>query len=860
MTGIIAKLTLRHLAENKKRTVVTVLGVAASTALITAILLGICSFFIFIGNMSGEIAGRWNLQIEDIESSQIENLKNDNRVATVGVLSAEQEVTGVMIDGDSKLRYRTANILQGNDDYFAQMITCDYDGVLPKDSGEIAVEESFLKENSLDLSVGDSLEFDLGNRYLEDLEGNRTIMGGSWSANEKFEVLSHEKLKITAILHGNRPTNSFKLLRGMVEGEYPGKMFAYVSLKKFDHKTNANLRKIIAEYGLKDCSFNTEYNISAFAFEGAGSGIEGMFRVMAFALLIVVMASVVLIYNAFGMSLTERIRYLGMLASVGATKRQKRASVFFEGFILGLMGIPLGMIIGAIGSKITLGILGKMMLDADMFAGAKGMRGTMELHAPIPALVAIVILSGFTIFISSIVPAIKASKIMPIEALRETNNIKLKAGSLKGGFLARKIFGYEGQLAYKNIKRNGRKGKVIIASIAISVALFLTIDYFGSTFRKAYAHEIEYPFSVVAACALSEKDSLKEDILGLEGVESVHCGDTIEYCYKENKDDPAWRMPNTDIRNPEFLEDGYTDVFEKSDQIFMCVLDDEEFKRVLGENGLSADEYFGDELKGVILNNFYHEESNKPVFKESMIGQKLFYDNPEGMPPEVKIAGFVNYKSDDYVFKLVPEASVAVYVPESVFYKAWADKIGEENVTYTYGITCENHEEVHDKLFEILENDGYTKYSCSDLTQSLVVMNTVMVLLKTVIYGFTVLLALVVIANIVNTISTGVMLRRKEFAMLRSVGMASSGFSKMLILETLLYGVRALILGLPGAALLSLLIYKGAHVVAFPFRIDLLKYFLVVVAVFAIVGLSMLLSSAKIKDDNIIEALKGDMV
>ena len=860
MTNIISKLTLRHLSENKKRTVVTVLGVAASTALITSMILGITSFFVFLGNLSGTIAGRWQLVSENMTAQQVQVLQDDKRVKSVGIIESKPEESGIMVDSDKSLRYRVSNTLQGNEEWFDIMVTSDYDGVLPKNSDEIAVEESFLKDNGLDLHVGDTLEYDQGYRYTKDLEGNITYLAGSWSAKEGFEVSSHNALKITAILHGNRPTGNFKILRGMNQGDYPEKMYGYVVVKKFDYKTANRLRELMKDYGLSDCRFNTEYLVSAFAFQGAGSGIEGMFRVMLIAFIIVVLASVVLIYNAFGMSLTERVRYLGMLASVGATKRQKRASVFFEAFILGLIGIPLGIVIGAIGCSITLRVLGKMILEADMIAGAEGIRGTMSLSAPVPALLAIVLLSGLTILLAAIVPALKASKIMPIEALKESNNIKLKANKLRGGRITRKFFGYEGELAVKNIKRNGRKGKVIILSIAISVIMFLTIDYFTTSFKKAYAYEIEYPFQLVATCSLSERDKLKEDLDGMEGIDAVYAGDLIEFSYKEDKNDPAWEMPNTDIRNPEFLEKGYEDVFDQSDQIYLALLDDDEFKRLLSENGISEKDYFSGELRGVILDNFYHEETDKKVFKDSILGQKLFYDDPEGTPPDIEIAGFVKYKKDDYIFNLTPKASVAVYVPESVYFEKMAAKVGEENLTCDFGIVCKNAGEVRDKVFEMLEAEGYTNYGCADLTETIATMNTVMVILKTALYGFTVLLSLIVVANIINTISTGVMLRRKEFAMLRSVGMSQSGFKKMMILETMLYGARALTIGVPGAVILSYLIYSSMQKKAFAFSINIVTYLMVILMVFGIVGLSMLLSSAKIKNDNIIETLKDDMV
>ena len=139
-------------------------------------------------------------------------------------------------------------------------------------------------------------------------------------------------------------------------------------------------------------------------------------------------------------------------------------------------------------------------------------------------------------------------------------------------------------------------------------------------------------------------------------------------------------------------------------------------------------------------------------------------------------------------------------------------------------------------------------------------MNTVTLILKTAMYGFTILLTLIAVANIVNTISTGVLLRRKEFAMYKSVGMAQDGFKKMIFLETGFYGFKALIIGLPISVILSYLMFRTLDKKTYSFDLDLMTYGIVIVAVFAVVSISMFLGLNKIKDDSIIEALKEDVV
>ena len=281
---------------------------------------------------------------------------------------------------------------------------------------------------------------------------------------------------ITAILHENRPTKGYDILRGMEKGtpvglDDKGRPYLHcrVTLRNPDYTSVLQLRQIEEDHKLHIDDINSEFMISVFAIKGMGEAYIQFFMMTGIALLIVVATSVVLIYNAFGMSLAEKIRYLGMLASVGATKSQKRASIYYEGLVLGIVGIPLGILTGILGAAVTLNVLGSRLLETEVIVGAEGMRGGIPIVVSPLVILAIVILSSITIFISALIPAIKASNVMPVDAMRQTNIVKVRAGKLKTNPFIKNIFGYEGVLACKNIKRNGVKGTVIVISLAISV-------------------------------------------------------------------------------------------------------------------------------------------------------------------------------------------------------------------------------------------------------------------------------------------------------------------------------------------------------------------------------------------------------
>ena len=855
--NIISRLTVRHLKQNMKRTLVTTLGIAASTALITTMCVGITSFFAFFGKVAVNEEGNWHCEFENLTPAQIECLKKESEIKSVAITDTDTELTGVRMHTDVSDRLKLGNITRMNGDGIRNSVVCKYDGKLPENENEIAVEDQFLKDNNLNINVGDEITFDLGKRYIIDPDGKKTAIAGNYNSNEKFSVKAEKTLIVSAILHKNGATAGFDVIGYLPSGKIPMQNNVDICLKRCDFTAHKQLKEIAKKYNLKISSFNTEYLISVFSFDADSRGVAGIIPAGIFALMIIVATSVILIYNAFGMSLTEKIRYLGMLASVGATKRQKRWSIIFEGIILGIFGIPIGILVGCIGTFVTISVLGKAMISANMFEGAKGMSEQITLHAPLPVFAFIIAIASITIYISALIPAIRASKIMPIDALRQNYALRLKGSKLRVNPLVKRLFGYEGELAYKNIKRNGSKSAIITFSIIASIVMFLTITSFNRAFERNNSFDFDVPYQLYAKCAVEDSDRLKKAIEENPLTERCYTNDVYEYKFTKDKKNPDFVPANSDILNSDFLNKGFEKVFDGK-EFYVATIDDSDFKKLLEDNGLSSDEYFEGTLKGVLLNDFYRRESKHGVFDKKIIGQVLHYDKVEGNPPAIEIAGLVNYSKDNYIFNLVPKNTVVIYVPETPFYAKDEETLGKEFACKTIAIETGDTSKLYEEIIDLLEKGNYRNYSYGNMEEAVTVVKTVSLLLKTVMYGFTTLVTLIALANLVNIISTGVTMRRKEFAMLRSVGMTERGFNRMIGLETLLYGIRSLVVGIPLALFLSYAMLKKANS-DMAFEVDIIAYIAAAAAVFAVLGISMLLGISKIKDDEIIEALKEDV-
>ena len=178
-----------------------------------------------------------------------------------------------------------------------------------------------------------------------------------------------------------------------------------------------------------------------------------------------------------------------------------------------------------------------------------------------------------------------------------------------------------------------------------------------------------------------------------------------------------------------------------------------------------------------------------------------------------------------------------------------------------FGIVTDNHEKVTEQLNELSESPENKMSHCSinDLVDSLEVMNNVVLIIQVFVYGFIALITLITVFNIINTISTGVQSRRKEFAMLKSVGTTPKGFNKIVMLESAFYGIKALVFALPISVVISLIMNKAIGEDSLPFTMNWQLYFIVILAVFVIIGATMLYSVKSLRKDNIIETLKEDI-
>lgn len=858
--NIANKLTYRHLKENKGRTVVTTLGICVSVAMITAVFVAMASFLNLFGEIGKISSGNWDAYYYHLSQSQIEQVEKDSRISKVG-LKYGSENKSFQIKNPTSYKRGTAEMIIGDKSYFEMVLTGNFDGKVPANENEVAVEKDFLDKNGMkDAKVGDKIALTQGQRQLDD---GSYVTGSNFNKDEKFVPSGDEKeYTITAILHTNPATKYSSVWRGISEDEIKSDdICAYITLAKQNSSAYSTIEDIQNDYKIDVYQANEDV-LASYLSGRQGDFLVTMLPIVLVVLILIVIASVMLIYNAFGMSLSERVRYLGMLASVGATKSQKRKSVYFEGAILGAIGIPVGILAGILGISITLKLVGHKIISTGMIAGVNDSNMQMKTVVPAWAIIGIILVSIFTIFISAFIPARKASKITPIDAIRQRQEIKVKPKKLKAPKYIKKIFGYEGELAYKNLKRNGKKSRLITASIALSIVLFISCNYFCGMFIQASGYEKNIPYQISTTITYGHKKELYDALDKMQGVNKYYI-DTTDMSISLGKSSPF--IKNNEIKDMANYTSDYSKLFggEKYVSTVIHYVDDSEFNTLCENNGIDYNAFYGNSLKCVLLNNLTHKQDTTKVFNNSIIGKHIIqnpdYASDDRNPLDIEVGGLVKFDKNSLPCNLVAPGVVGIIMPYSQYINVVNKGVKANDISMNVCVETDEHKEVAENLTTLLNENDFGGSYVSDIVDTLETMNTVIFIIQVFVYGFITLISLITIANIINTISANIALRRKEFAMLKSVGTTPKGFSKMVSLESVFYALKAVIFGVPISVLISVVLNKMLGESSIPYHFDIKLYLSVIIVVFVLILITMIYSVRKLKSDNIIEALKEDI-
>lgn len=946
--NLMKTLTLKNLKLNRKRTIVTIVGIILATALLSALVTLVSSFQYSMIEYQKQKGGDFHVKFSNVKMSELSEFKNNRNIEstfeTMGMGFAK-------LDGCKNEDKPYAYVMATDEAGFERGCFKLIEGRMAKNEDEIVIPRHLKTNGRIDIKVGDEITLDVGKRYDSNTE---SVISENCAYEHEAETLTdnvtkHYKVvgimerpgygmedysaagytfvtysdELAAIDNGAKSEASEADTTLTVYSRYTKKALRNkdavtadiigVDEKLFEKANNSSVEMSAEESDrfLKEME-NAKYDIymngylisyeCVFPIDGS---FKALFTVAAVVALIIILTSVYCIKNSFNISITEKIRQYGMLASVGATRRQIKSSVKTEAAMLGVVGIPVGTMSGILASLILVKVVNVLSAGWLNFA--------LSFHTSLPALILAVIMSIATIYFSATGSARRAAKVTPLEAIRNTKEIKIKSAKLKTPAIIGRIWGIGGVISYKNIKRNNKKYRTTVTSIVICSVTFIVISYFMSmafsVVGMSYA-SVDYNIGINMSCKKDiDIEKLSKLLSGIEGAEDYLVGAGYDF----------------DVSKPEYTKEYgeycrqlYDDSEDVSQMFLITVLDDKSYDKYASDAGIK------NAAAGAILVNkctfdVYNEKSSKYVKEEMELykykagdtiecGYNVYDDassddnaaegDTESSTDDNNAveggtesstednSGYVDEETINKGVRKTVDVTIAgvtdkvptcyngygntslLFMNQKGFESLWADgKSGNEfkpgNAIYSAYVVAENADEYQDTLEkETAENPEYSQISfyVSNMDKEMRDEKSLFTLLGVFAYGLIVVIALIGITNIINTLSTGMELRSREFATLRSIGMTDKQFVGMVRLESVFISVKALVIGVPLGILISYLLcvmmnrMDDAIIYEPPYKAIILCIVVVIMLIYAIMKLSM----TKLRHNNIIETIKNE--
>ena len=939
--NIFKQFTNRSLKENKTRTFVTIIGIILSVAMFTATIEAFVTVQNYLINYAEIYNGKYHVGFYGVEYNDISKITEDERVEKYTYV---QDIGYAEIGSPNE--YKPYLYIAGVPTDFTDVMPIHLtDGRLPENSNEIVVSDHLYSNGGVQLKIGQEITLQVGQRQWSELvnitaEEYKAFDGDNWQkltqqvplrkaeGEESSEQLINTKEKTYTIVgFCVRPDQS-----SLEPYSAPG--YTAFTINEPDNTNTQSIYTVLekpAEYGkfnreilssLSGIASSTNSDLLMYSF----NSFDSAFPVLVFGLLsiligLIVFGSVSLIYNSFSISVSERTKQFGILKSIGATKKQIRKSVLYEAAVLCVIGIPIGLISGCLGIAITFHFLSDSI--STFLADLTNLK-MQFVFSPL-AIIAASVISFVTVIISAYIPARKAIKINPIESVRQSNDIKINRRSVKVSPLTQKLFGFEATLSSKNFKRNKRKYRTTVFSLFVSVVLFISASSLATYFTdivEAESQDMKYDVAInvfnyedrTDGEPFTETEEFRTKLYnGLKTINGID-----EFTFTQQK--------GTDFNiDKKYISEEYLNMINKehSDSVdknnefngmfTYNFIDDDAFRRLLKEEGLSEEGYFDKENPKALvydMGTHIYQTDNKervyivpflntdnisstieinkmlPFFEEN--GETYYYYGETVVKDSTTyyvydIGHDEGEEFDEATKRYLPEEiavshisiSIGAVLPEKPYFaghntnliypKSVKREIMLEGYWQTHAfILCDDHTKVASDVSRLVRDIGgdSNHVSVVDYAAEIESIRALVTIAKVLAYGFIVLISMIAAANVFNTISTNISLRRREFATLKSVGLTSKGMRKMMIFESILYGVKSLLFSLPVSLAMTYLVYLVASDSGYEmaFYVPWDKFIIAIASVFIIVVLSMIYSIKKVNKENTVETLRNENI
>lgn len=840
--NILQKFSLKNLLLNRKRTISTMVGIILSTALICATCTLGSSFQATLVNRAVSSTGYYHIKLSNLTPETAAELKNNRDFSAA--MTVEECGTAVL-PGCQNESKPYASLHSMDQATFKALQFQLVEGHFPTNSREIVISKHMLTNGKLTYRLGQNITLEVGER--QSMDGFPLNSMNPYRGEEDEQIVHAKTCTYTIVGMIDRPDNFYESFADPCytaiitdSAEMARKTTVFLTLKNpysykksFCELLGLNRYYDVEQHNLDKASPYWDYSVNrellrweVFAF--SDSTVSTLCAVLGVVILIILFSSVFCIRNSFAIANTEKIRMYGMFASVGATKRQIRHNVIYEGFLLGIAAIPLGICSGILADWILIKIVNALLGDF--------LTGNLTLSVSSLMVLISVVLGFITIYFSALSSARRASRVSPIAQLRNTQDIHMRAKSLRIPRWVSGIFHTGGVLAYKNLKRSRKKYRTTVISLAVSIFTFITMNaLLENAFRTANLYYKDYDYNLVVWVRDGDdlNDQAVSDILSFDYIEESHI------LYQSNNTVLLTDSSKFDCNSGD----------NKERSLLLLALDDASFQQYAKKIGAN-----------------YQKVADKGILCDTY----MTYDNDKYTQQRI-----YNYRKGDTIVGIYNDAPYSAKIGFVTDIKPY----GKENSAYYGGYLILNKEYLENGMsseFPVLaitiqsgEADALTD-RIQEMFPSVIVSNlaeqargerAILIVISIFLYGFITVITLIGVTNIFNTITSNMELRRREFAMLKSVGMTTGEFNRMIRLETLFYSVRAFLYGIAMSLVGTVLLCR-----AFSLKLETGMYLPIVptiisgVFVFLFVFSIMKYSMSKINRQNIIETIRSENV
>jgi len=825
---ILHTITLRNLKLGKKRAIVTILAILLSTALITATFGLVTSFQQSLLKDAEKENGTYHLLVKGVNAENTKYLEYNREIASITkVYNIGYAKVEAIQNEDKPYVYVQALDMEQLETYGVQLTA----GRAPKTEEEILIPEHIRSNGLVEWNIGDTITLAVGDRISE---GYRLQQTNPFTEEERIENAQEKTYtivgKIKRIGYEKEPYSAPGYTCITIVGkEAPSSWDSLVTFKNIGETYNQ-------QKGIQQNFERTKTNSEVLRFSGVSQNDSTQVMLYSVAIviaLIIVGTSVFVIRNSFSIMVTEKNKQYGMLASIGATKKQIKKTVLLEGAFLGIIGIPLGILSGMFAVYCLIEVVNYIL---NTYTSANM---SFYFYFPTLPVIAGTVLSMVTIYLSCLLPARRAAKISPIEAIRGVQDTKNTKKKLKCPKWVHAIFGIGGTISYKNLKRSKKQYRTTVISLVLSVCVFISLSSFtGYVLGLKDSYYIERGYDIYAYANVIEdteqKEAVYDKLVKLEGVDSAFVRKRVLVDMKVS-----------------YISDYVEETYGADTNLItleVTTIGEERYLELCKKLGIDSKE------KGAILNALWYtvNPDGKVELKQAYTIKKgdvvegtLNTDTEEEKSVSIPIVAVTKemYKeasgiqgvivSDTYLKELVGKEYqvIGVYMQSQD-----ADKVVEQIKALPMDIHVVNYHEQEQ------ESKAITW------------------IVNIFLYGFITVISLIGVTNIFNTITTNMLLRSREFAMLKSIGMTKKEFRRMIRLESVFYGAKSLAIGIALGIGLSYAIYfaftKGMEI---RFECPWSSIMIAILFVCVIVFCTMSYSLRKINKQNIIETIRKEI-